>query len=542
MPSGKYIFITGGVLSSVGKGLTTASLALLLASRGYNVEAIKIDPYINVDAGTMNPYMHGEVFVTEDGGETDLDIGHYERFLGKNLSKRNNITTGQIYYSVITKERRGDYLGQTVQVIPHVTDEIKSRIKEVGSRSGADITIVEIGGTVGDIEGLPFLEAARQMRLEEGLDNTFFIHVALSPLLPTTGEQKTKPVQHSIQELRRIGIQPDAIVVRSHKPLDEEAVRKIALSATLPIENVINSYDIENIYRLPLELESQGLARLVEKRLFGRNTKPDLSGWIGFVEKVEKAGREVRIAMVGKYTKLRDSYISIVEALRHASAHLGVKPRLVWVESTDVERGLVEPSWVYENADAAIILPGFGIRGVEGKIAVIQEFREGKKPLLGICFGMQLAIVEFSRNVLGLKEAHTTEVSPDTPHPVVDLLPEQKHVDRLGGTMRLGARPVKLVENTILWSLYERSLVYERHRHRFEVNPKYVDMLRDAGLVVSGWSEEGLVEAIELRRRDHPFMLATQFHPEYKSRPLSPAPVFSGLISAIVAKGMVWAR
>ncbi|BAN90475.1 CTP synthase [Aeropyrum camini] len=536
MPSRKYVIVTGGVLSSVGKGLTTASLALLLSSRGYSVEAIKIDPYINVDAGTMNPYMHGEVFVTEDGGETDLDIGHYERFLGKNLSKKHNITTGQIYFSVISKERSGDYLGQTVQVIPHITDEIKSRVKEVGDASGADVVIVEIGGTVGDIEGLPFLEAARQMRLEEGFDNTFFIHVALSPYLPTTGEQKTKPVQHSIQELRRIGIQPDAVVVRSHYPLEPEAVRKIALYATLPMENVINSYDIENLYRLPLLLEKQGLARLVERRLFGRESRPDLSRWEEFVGLYEKASRRVRIAMVGKYTKLRDSYISIVEAVKHASAYEGVKPDLLWVESTDIERGEVDVDRVFEEADAAVVLPGFGVRGVEGKIEAIRRFREGRKPLLGICFGMQLSVVEYARNVLGLREAHTTEVNPHTPHPVVDLLPEQRGIDKLGGTMRLGARPVRIVEGTILWSLYGREVASERHRHRYEVNPSYVDRLVEAGLVVSAWSQEGYVEAIELRPRDHPFFLATQFHPEFKSRPLDPAPVFRGFIKALAGQ------
>ncbi len=534
MPSsGKYVFITGGVLSSVGKGLTTASLALLLSSRGYNVQAIKIDPYINVDAGTMNPYMHGEVFVTEDGGETDLDIGHYERFLGKNLSKKNNITTGQIYFSVIERERKGDYLGQTVQVIPHVTDEIKRRITEVAEESHADVTIVEIGGTVGDIEGLPFLEAVRQMRLEAGFGNTFFIHVALSPYLPTTGEQKTKPVQHSLYELRRIGVQPDAVVVRSHHPLDGEAIGKIALHATLPRNNVFNSYDIDNIYRLPLLLEEQGLARLVESRLFGRSTKPDLSSWEQFVGLYESASRKVRIAMVGKYTKLRDSYLSIVEAVKHTSPYYGVRPEFVWAESTDIEQGKLEAGEVFDSADGAIILPGFGVRGVEGKIEVIRRFREGGKPLLGICFGMQLAVVEYARNVLGLKSAHTTEVDPETPHPVIDLLPEQKKIDRMGGTMRLGARPVKLVKGTTLWSLYEKELVLERHRHRYEVNLSYLDKLQDAGIVVSGWSEEGLVEAIELPKREHPFFLATQFHPEFKSRPLSPAPVFSGFIRSL---------
>jgi CTP synthase len=508
---------------------------MLMQARGYEVQAIKIDPYINMDAGTMNPYMHGEVFVTEDGGETDLDIGHYERFLGKNLSRRNNITTGQIFYSVIMKERRGDYLGQTVQIIPHITDEIKSRIEEIAR--DADIVVVEIGGTVGDIEGLPFLEAARQMRLEKGYENTMFVHVALSPLLPTTGEQKTKPVQHSVQELRRIGIQPDAIVVRSHKPLEPEALRKIALYATLPLEAVVNSYDVENIYRVPLILEEQGLPRLIEKRLGLEPRKPDLSRWIEFVEAYESASLTVTIAMVGKYTKLRDSYISIVEAVRHASAWLGVKPRFRWVEATDIERGVVAVDEALEGVDAGIVLPGFGARGVEGKLEAIRWLRENKVPMLGICFGLQLAVVEFARNVVGLKGAHTTEVDPSTPHPVIDLLPQQRGVKEKGGTMRLGAQPVKLVKGTKAWSAYGGAeVVYERHRHRYEVNPKYLDALQSHGLVVSGWSEGGLVEIIELPERDHPHFMATQFHPEFKSRPLSPAPVFTALIKAAVSR------
>ncbi|MCE4610924.1 MAG: CTP synthase [Desulfurococcales archaeon] len=528
--SRKYIFVTGGVLSSVGKGITSASIALLMQARGYEVQAIKIDPYINVDAGTMNPYMHGEVFVTEDGGETDLDIGHYERFLGKNLSKRNNITAGQIYYSVILKERRGDYLGQTVQIIPHVTDEIKYRIEEASK--GADIVIVEIGGTVGDIEGLPFLEASRQIRLEKGLENTFFVHVALSPLLQTTGEQKTKPVQHSVQELRRIGIQPDAIVVRSHKPLDDEAITKIALHSTLPREAVVNSYDVDNVYRVPLLLEEQGLPSLIEKRLGLEPRKPDLSQWIEFVEAYESASREVRIAMVGKYTRLKDSYLSILEAIKHASAWRGLKPTFVWVESTDVETGKVDLDEALSGVDAGIVLPGFGSRGVEGKIKAIRWFRENKVPMLGICFGLQLAVVEYARNVVGLEGAHTTEVNPSTPHPVIDLLPEQKDVREKGGTMRLGAQPVKIVKGTIAWEAYNMEIVMERHRHRYEVNPKYVRLLEDHGLRISGWSEKGLVEIIELPRREHPHYMATQFHPEFKSRPLNPAPVFDALIKA----------
>ena len=528
----RYVFVTGGVLSSVGKGIVTSSIGLLLKARGFNVEAIKIDPYVNVDAGTMNPFAHGEVFVTEDGGETDLDLGHYERFMNVNLSKRHNITTGQVYLSVIQKERRGDYLGQTVQIIPHVTNEIKERIRELASERDVDFMIVEIGGTVGDIESLPFLEAIRQMRLEEGPSNTFFIHVALAPILSTTGEQKTKPVQHSVQELRRIGIQPDVIVVRTQRPLEPDARRKIALYATLPEDHVLSDHDLDTIYRVPLVLEEQGLISLILKRYGVRDPGADLSEWREFVEKLVAASRRVRIAMVGKYTKLRDSYISIVEALKHAGAYLGVKPELLWVESTDIERGRVTLDFV-DEVDGAIILPGFGTRGVEGKIAAIRELREKRKPTLGICFGMQLAVVEFARNVLGLEKAHSQEIDPKTPHPVVHLLPGQEKVEALGGTMRLGASPIRIVKNTLAHEIYGREVVYERHRHRYEVNNSYVDKLEMHGMRVSGWSPEGLAEFVELDRRLHPFFFGTQPHTEYKSRPLSPGPVFLGFLKAV---------
>ncbi|MCE4621161.1 MAG: CTP synthase [Desulfurococcales archaeon] len=528
----KYVFITGGVLSGVGKGIVTASTGLLLKASGYSVGAIKIDPYINVDAGTMNPYMHGEVFVTEDGGETDLDLGHYERFLDVNLTKKHNITTGQVYLSVIEKERRGEYLGQTVQIIPHITDEIKSRIRSVAEETGVDILLVEIGGTVGDIEGLPFLEAARQMALEEGPGNTFFIHVALAPVLSTTGEQKTKPVQHSVHELRRIGIQPNAIVVRTPRPLEEGARRKIALYSNLPEHAVFSGHDVESIYEVPLLLESQGYSRFILERLGLDYRKPDLSDWIDFVRRLKNPERAVRIAMVGKYTKLRDSYISIIEALKHAGASLGVKPELVWIEATDIEEGRVNVDEALEGVQAGIILPGFGKRGAEGKIQAIRYLRENKIPMLGICFGLQLSVVEFARNVAGLEGAHSTEIDPNTPHPVVDLLPEQKNIDRLGGTMRLGAQPLKLVPGTILHRLYGKDVVMERHRHRYEVNPRYIDTLVEAGLRVSAWSPGGLVEAIELPEKDHPFFVAVQAHPEYKSRPLRPSPPYLGIIKA----------
>lgn len=523
----KYVFVTGGVLSSVGKGIVSASIGLLIASRGYSVSAVKIDPYINVDAGTMNPYAHGEVFVTEDGGETDLDLGHYERFLDVNLSKKHNITTGQIYMSIISKERRGEYLGQTVQVIPHVTEEIKGRLRELAN--GVDVMVVEIGGTVGDIEGLPFLEAARQMRLEEGLENTLFVHVALAPELATTGEQKTKPVQHSVQELRRIGIQPDIIVVRSRRPLEREARRKIALHATLPESHVIGNHDVDTIYRVPLILEEQGLGQLLARAL-RLDGAPRLDEWRAFVDRLSSPKASKKVAMIGKYTKLRDSYISISEALKHAGAALGIAPELIWMESSDIEEGKIGLE-ALEGVNAAVILPGFGKRGVEGKIRAIRYLREHKVPTLGICFGFQLTVVEAFRNVLGL-EAHTTEVDPSTPHPVIDLLPEQRSVSGLGGTMRLGASAIYLEEGSEVRSIYGRDVIWERHRHRYEVNPKYVDMLERAGIRVSGRSENGLVEVIEYRKSLHPFYLGTQFHPEFKSRPLRPSPPFVALLVA----------
>ncbi len=530
----KYIFVTGGVLSSVGKGIVTSSIGLLLKARGFSVGAIKIDPYINVDAGTMNPFAHGEVFVTEDGGETDLDLGHYERFMDVNLSKKHNITTGQVYMSVIEKERRGDYLGQTVQVIPHITNEIKERIRGLADETGVDFMIVEIGGTVGDIEGLPFLEAVRQMRLEEGEENTFFIHVALAPVLSTTGEQKTKPVQHSVQELRRIGIQPDAIIVRTQRPLEPDARRKIALYSTLPERNVISDHDLDTVYRVPLILEEQGLPSIILSKLRVEDPGADLSDWRGFVEKLVAASDPVRIAMIGKYTKLKDSYMSIIEAVRHASALLGLKPEFEWIEATEVEAGRTSLE-VLDSVDAAIVLPGFGRRGAEGKIAALRKLRESGVPTLGICFGMQLAVVEFARNVLGLEKANSEELDPSTPHPVIHLLPGQERIDRLGGTMRLGASPINIRRGTLAWELYGKDVVYERHRHRYEVNNKYVDKLEAAGLRVSGISPEGLVEFIELRDPDHRFYFGTQPHVEYKSRPLRPAPVFIGLLRA--AKG-----
>ena len=528
----KYIFITGGVLSGLGKGIITASTGLLLKSMGYSVTAIKIDPYVNVDAGTMNPYMHGEVFVTEDGGETDLDIGHYERFLGINLSKRNNITTGQIYSSVIEKERKGDYLGQCVQIIPHVTDEIKNKIREIAKEYGVDIALIEIGGTVGDIESLPFLEAIRQMRIEEGPQNTMFIHVALSPILKTTGEQKTKPVQHSVQELRRIGIQPDAIVVRSERDLEDEARAKIALYSNLPPKAVFGAPDVDIIYKVPLLLHDRGYTGYITKRLNIGYREPDLDKWRDFVDKLVNARQEIKIVLIGKYTKLHDSYLSILEALKHACAWNNVELVLKWIEATDIEKRKIPVETVLDG-DGAIILPGFGKRGAEGKIIAINILRENEKPLLGICFGMQLMVVEAARNLLGLENANSTELDPNTPYPVVDLLPSQYSIEHLGGSMRLGAQPIRIVRGTLAHKIYGKDIVYERHRHRYEINPKYIDKLESIGLKISGWSQENYPEFIEFSNYST-FYFGTQPHPEFKSRPLNPSPVFNSFIQNIL--------
>lgn len=526
----KYIFVTGGVLSGLGKGITTASIGLLLKGMGYSVTAIKIDPYVNVDAGTMNPYMHGEVFVTEDGGETDLDIGHYERFLGTNLSRDHNITTGKVYMEVITKERRGDYLGQTVQIIPHVTDEIKSRIRDVAKRSSADIVLVEVGGTVGDIEGLPFLEAARQMRLEEGSTGALFIHVVLVPKLSTTGEFKTKPAQHSFQELRRIGIQPDIIVARSESPINPSVKGKLALFGNVATDEVFNSYDVDPVYEVPKVLKEQGIDRVLARKLGLEFREPDLGKWMEFVERYKNSSKTVEIAMVGKYTALKDSYLSIIEALKHAGAHLHVKPVLKWIEATDVELGKLSAKESVESVNAAVILPGFGARGAEGKISIIKYLRELEKPVLGICFGLQLMVVEFARNVLGLQGANTTEVDPNTPHPVIDLLEMQRGVVVKGGSMRLGALPIKVVRGTLAYRIYGADIVYERHRHRYQVNPAYINKFESAGLRVSGVSHEGFPEMMELINMR--FYFGTQAHPEYKSRPLNPSPVFMEFLRA----------
>ncbi|MEM4080482.1 MAG: CTP synthase, partial [Metallosphaera sp.] len=494
------------------------------------VSIIKVDPYINVDAGTMNPYMHGEVFVTEDGAETDLDLGHYERFLNINTNKYNNITAGKVYFEVIRKEREGKYMGQTVQIIPHVTDEIKSMVRKVAEIEKADVLIVEIGGTVGDIEGLPFLEAMRELRLEEEEHNVVFVHVALVEYLSVTGELKTKPLQHSVQELRRIGIQPDIVVARSVVELDDETKKKIALFTNVRPEYIFSSYNVETSYQVPLVLEKQGIGAKLTSKLNLSFRPPNFKEWEEFVNSLtRKEGRKVRVGLVGKYTKLKDSYLSIKEAIYHASASLGIIPELVWIESSELEKE--NPERLLKQTDGIIVLPGFGSRGTEGKIKAITYARTNNVPFLGICFGLQLAVVEFARNVVGLEDANSTEINPSTKHPVVTLLDEQKRVTQFGGTMRLGSQKINLVRGTLASSIYGSDVIYERHRHRYEVNPAYVDVLQKHGLIVSGISDNGLVEMIELK--DHRFFIATQAHPEFKSRPLKPASLFVGFLKAI---------
>lgn len=526
----KYIFVTGGVLSSVGKGVTAASIGKMLQARGFTVTAIKIDPYVNVDAGTMNPYMHGEVFVTNDGGETDLDLGWYERFLDVNMSKDHYITTGQVYSTVIERERRGDYLGKCVQIIPHVTDEIKSRIRRVASKTKADVVITEIGGTTGDIEGLPFLEAVRQMRLEEGFFNTLFVHVALVPILETTGEQKTKPLQHSVNELRRIGIQPDLVVARCPVMIEAEAQRKIALFANVEEKAVFCSPTVKNIYGIPLLLDGQGMGDYICKRLRLPPSKPDWSWWKKILEGFDDPRYEVKVAFCGKYAKLADSYISINEALKHAGASLYTRVEISWIEAETFEDdpGKLELLNAY---DGLLVPPGFGSRGAEGKILAVKYARENNLPFLGICFGFQMAVVEFARHVCGLKEANSTEVNPETSHPVLDYMPEQKDIERMGGTMRLGAQPVKIKPGTMAEKLYKSEVIYQRHRHRFEVNLKYKDTLERAGLIFSGFSPDGRrMEIFEYP--ENLFHMGVQYHPEFKSRPGRPDPIYVGFLEA----------
>lgn len=522
----KYIFITGGVVSSVGKGAVAASIGRIMRSKGYSVSFLKIDPYVNIDAGTLNPYSHGEVFVTDDGGETDLDLGWYERFLDIPMHRENNVTTGQVYMEVLRRERAGDYLGRCVQVIPHVTEEIKRRIRLVAEKSGADMVIVEIGGTAGDIEAQPFYEAARQMRLEE---ETLFVHVALVVYLKSTREFKTKALQHSVNELRRIGIQPDIVVARAEKMIDKQTKAKIALYSTLPEGAVFCSYDVDVIYSLPLVLEEQGLGNYVEKRLGLEHRESELGEWKRIVESFMVREPQIKIAVCGKYVALIDSYISVKEALLHAAAQRGVGLSIEWVEVEELEKD--GPALgVLERCDGILVPGGFGSRGAEGKIKAIEYARTTGKPFLGICFGMQLAVVEFARNVAGLKEANSTEISPGTPHPVIDLMPEQASLAMKGGTMRLGSERIVIKPGTLAAQLYGAE-THQRHRHRYEVNPTYWDTLQRSGLTFSGHSPDTTrVEIIELS--NHPYFIATQFHPEFKSRPGRPDPAYLGLINA----------
>jgi len=527
----KYIFITGGVLSSVGKGIITSSIGKILQARGFRITAIKIDPYLNVDSGTMNPYMHGEVFITEDGAETDMDIGHYERFLNINLTREHNITTGQIYETVIAKERRGDYLGQCVQIIPHITDEIKRRIRRAAYISEAEIAVVEIGGTVGDIESLPFLEAARQMKLEEPFTNVTFIHVALVPTLTTTGEQKTKPLQHSVNELRRIGVQPDIIIARSIKPITEEIKKKIALFGNVREEFVFNSYDVDNVYKVPLILEEQGIINALNKLLALERREAQFDEWLAVLKLADNPLHEVKIAMVGKYSKLIDSYVSINEALKHAGYWNRIRINQIWIDSETLEKyddkKIID---ILYEADGIIILPGFGKRGSEGKIRAIKIARENNIPLLGICFGFQLAIVEFARNVCKLENANSTEIDPFTKYPVIDLMEEQKNIIQKGGSMRLGAYGIKIVKDTLAYKIYNQEIVYERHRHRYEVNPLFLDILKEKGLIISGYSIEG--NRVEIAELNSNFYFLTQAHPEFKSRFTKPSPPYLAFVKS----------
>jgi CTP synthase len=524
----KYIIITGGVISSLGKGLTTASLGRILKSKGFSVTALKFDPYINVDAGTMNPYQHGEVFVTEDGAETDLDLGHYERFLDVDLSAINNVTTGKIYSNVIKKEREGKYLGSTVQIIPHITEEIKASILRVSQETKADVVLVEIGGTVGDIEGLPFLEAVRQFKKNVGKENLIYIHVTLVPSLFPTGELKTKPTQHSVKELRSIGIQPDIILCRAKTKLPRSIREKIALFTDVEPDAVISGVDVDDIYSIPLHFEEEGMGDLVCELLGLDNRQSDLKDWKEMVNKPLYG--EVNITILGKYTSLPDAYISVVQALKHSTKYLGVKLNIKWIESDKVNSENVND--VLKGTEGLLVPGGFGARGIEGMIEGIRWARKNNIPFLGLCLGLQCAVIEFSRSI-GLKDANSSEFDENTPYPVIDLMPNQKNIEEKGGTMRLGAYPCKIKKNSLAYKCYNKDIVYERHRHRYEVNNKFREILENNGLVFSGVSpNEELIEIIELR--DHPFFIATQFHPEYKSRPLKPHPLFLGFIKAIL--------
>ena len=523
----KYIFVTGGVVSSVGKGVTAASIGRILKSRNISVSIQKLDPYLNVDPGTMSPYQHGEVFVTEDGAETDLDLGHYERFINTELSAASSVTTGQIYSSVIAKERRGDFLGGTIQVVPHVTNEIKERIQEVGRLSGASIVIVEVGGTVGDIEGLPFLEAVRQMRSDVGRDNVLYIHVTFIPYISSTGELKTKPTQHSVNELRRIGIQPDIIFCRSDYPVPEEAKEKISLFCNVERRAVIPLLTVSTIYEIPLILEEAGLGELMMEMLDLPPGQEDLSEWRALVEQLKAPKEPLSIALVGKYVELRDAYLSVREAIRHAAAYHNREAEILWIHSEELQEDDDNVDKLLRSAQGIVVPGGFGHRGIEGMTKAARYAREHDVPYLGLCLGLHIMVVDYARQVFCSDEPNSAEFCPDTPYPVIALLPEQREVEEKGGTMRLGTYPCHLVEGTHAAAAYKQQVVYERHRHRFEFNNDFRYTLEEAGLIASGLSPDGkLVEIVELR--DHPWMLGTQFHPEFKSRPNHPHPLFYG--------------
>lgn len=529
----KYIFVTGGVVSALGKGITAASLGRLLKNRGLKVSIQKFDPYLNVDPGTMSPYQHGEVFVTDDGAETDLDLGHYERFIDENLTQNSNITTGRIYWSVISKERRGEYLGGTVQVIPHITNAIKDKVYRAAKERDVDVVITEIGGTVGDIESQPFLEAIRQVRSEVGGENVCFIHVTLVPYLGKAGELKTKPTQHSVKELRTIGIQPDIIVCRSEKELSEDIKNKIGLFCNIDGRSVIQNLDADHLYEVPLMLHAEGLDNLVCEKLHLGCKDIDNREWIDMVQRIKNLEDEVTIALVGKYVELHDAYISVVEALSHGGLANNTKVNIKWVNSEELESQDVNE--VLKGVQGILVPGGFGDRGVEGKIDAIKWARENKVPFLGICLGMQCAVIEFARNVLGLEGAHSSELNPETKYPVIDIMPEQKDIEDLGGTMRLGVYPCKLDEETKAYDCYKDEVIYERHRHRYEFNNEYKKEIIENGMTIAGTSPDGrLVEIVEIE--DHPWFVAAQFHPELKSRPNRPHPLFTGFIEAAVAE------
>lgn len=532
----KYIFVTGGVVSSLGKGITAASLGRLLKSRGYRVTIQKFDPYINIDPGTMSPYQHGEVFVTDDGAETDLDLGHYERFIDINLSKNSNTTTGKIYQSVINKERRGDYLGGTVQVIPHITNEIKERVFRVGQQDNADFVITEIGGTVGDIESLPFLEAIRQVKKDVGKNDVLYIHVTLVPYISAAGELKTKPTQHSVKELRSIGISPDIIVCRSEKPISKEMREKMAMFCDVDPEAVIQNLTARSIYEVPMLMEEQGLDTIVLRKLEMEDKPKDMQGWHDMVARIlKKYDKKVTIAVVGKYVALQDAYISITESLRHAAVANEAELDIHWVNAEEIEADDTDIAKVMAGVDGILVPGGFGNRGIEGKIKAIQYAREHKIPFFGICLGMQCAVIEFARHVCGMADANSSEFNPNSTHPVIDLMPEQIDVEDLGGTMRLGLYPCKVYPDTLTNKAYNAELIYERHRHRYEFNNAFREKIVGKGLVLGGTLPNGrLVEIVELPESEHPWFLGAQFHPEFKSRPTNPHPLFREFVGAAV--------